>query len=315
MSTKHLAASISAALALLVAGLMADAPSVRAAFLPGPPGGVLSGGDGEDESEVDEESDSGAPTLLTPEQINRIRYMELRAMRDPDAKFPDPVTVKISVDTIEEFLKSMEGDLIFEGRRKFMKLTPAQKLHQIAYYKGTEYADKVKIKSDPAVFKDFKRNVMPKVLRTCATVGCHTTASRENVGLRLYKDPKRSNSTTYTNFVTLNDYTFGEEDDPLSLINRDLPDESMLLSYMLRKEEVIAGERHPGNVKYRAAFQSRGVIGYKNILRWIRSLKHPAEDYGLHPQEDDEDRDEGSEMESGDDGKRQKTDRPSKPRR
>ena len=53
MSTKHLAASISAALALLVAGLMADEPSVRAAFLPGPPGGVLSGGDEEDELEVD----------------------------------------------------------------------------------------------------------------------------------------------------------------------------------------------------------------------------------------------------------------------
>lgn len=312
MKTKCLWASTLAALALFVAVLVVGGPSADAAFSPGPPGGVLGGGGQIDEPGGEKKPDSKAPLLLTPEQINRIRYMELLAMRDPDAKHPDPVTVKIPDETIEEFLESMEGDSVFEGRRKFMKLTPPQKLHQIAYYKGAEYADKVTIKSDPVVFKDFKRKIMPKVLRTCSTAGCHTTSGDENLGLRLYKDPKRSNSTTYTNFVTLSEYKIGVDESVQYLIDRELPDESLLLAYMLPKEEVTAGSRHPGDVKYRPAFQTRGAIGYKNFLRWIKSLKHPFEDYGLHPPEDHQDLDKGPEKESGDVGKRDEADKATK---
>ena len=76
-----------------------------------------------------EEEASTAPKLLTPAQINRIRFMELRGMRLRTDR-PDAVTVKIPRETIEEFLESLKGDPGFRNhrrtRREFMKLTPPE---------------------------------------------------------------------------------------------------------------------------------------------------------------------------------------------
>ena len=70
----------------------------------------------------------------------------------------------------------MEGDSRFLGKRNrqaFLKKTATQKLHIIAQCKGDLFADKVEIRTDPEVFVEFRRNVMPFVLRGCATNGCH----------------------------------------------------------------------------------------------------------------------------------------------
>ncbi|MFQ5424148.1 MAG: hypothetical protein ACE5F9_09230 [Phycisphaerae bacterium] len=230
--------------------------------------------------------DEKAPKLLTRTQINRIRYMELRAMRlGLDAKRPDAVVVKIPRETIEAFLDDMSGHPDFRGKRTrqaFMRLTPPQKLHQIAIYKGADYVDKVEILSDPDVFKTFKRKVMPVVLRSCATAGCHTATNDEAVGLRLYKDPKRAVATTYTDFITLSSFTIGDDEHQRSLIDRAFPEQSLVLTYLLPPKDVEPNLRHPGDVRYRHEFQSRGATAYKTMLAWIRSLKHPFEGYGLH---------------------------------
>lgn len=223
---------------------------------------------------------------LTEKEISRIRFMELRGMRVASRK-PDRVMVKVPQKAVEDFLKEMEGHPDFRGdkaRRAFRKCTPAQKLHYIAHYtkdseeRSARFADRVEIKSDPEVFVEFRQNIMPIVLRGCASPKCHNSANEsELMRLRFFKDPKKSASTTYANFLVLNEAELGLS----RLIDRGQPENSLLLTFMLPSEEVKMGNRHPGEMKMKPVFRSRKARGFKRILKWISSLKHPAGDYGV----------------------------------
>jgi hypothetical protein len=227
----------------------------------------------EDDEDVDDDELQVAAELrkLTPEEINRIRYMELRAMRLRTSR-PDRVSVRISRETIEEFLVEMEGDSRFVGKRNrqaFLKQTATQKLHVIAQLKGSAFADKVEIQTDPEVFVEFRRNVMPYVLRGCATNGCHGQANEDAVGFRLFKDPKKTAPTTYANFVILSDLAVGAG----RVLDRAQPQDSLLLTYMLPRSEVKVEQRHPGDVELKPIFQSRKTARFKRIEKWIGSLR------------------------------------------
>ena len=238
---------------------------------------------GDEDADDDEPRTAAELKKLTPEQINRIRYMELRAMR-MRTSVPDRVSVKIPRDTVDEFLLEMEGDERFLGKRNrqaFLKKTATQKLHIIAQCRGAAFADKVKIRTDPEVFVEFRRNVMPFVLRGCATNGCHGQANEDAVGFRLFKDPKKTAATTYANFVILSDLRAGGG----QVLDRGRPEDSLLLTYMLPKSEVKVRRRHPGDVEYKPLYQSRKTARYKRIEKWIGSLRprltHDSEDYGV----------------------------------
>lgn len=252
----------------------------------------------DDADDEDEELEPGQPPKLkklTDAQINRIRYLELRGMR-LKTSMPDRVQVKIPRDVIDEFLIEMEGHPDFRGkksRRAFLKKTPPQKLHVIAQYKGADYAEKVEIQSDPEVFVEYRRSVLPTVLRGCATSGCHAPTNEQAFGFRLFKDPKRTDATAYANYIILNDLSVGRQ----QMINRGEPEKSLLLTYLLPRKEVKVEFRHPGDVDYKPVFQSRKAPRFKRIQNWISVLKHPAEDYGVHliprppliPEEDEDD--------------------------
>ena len=228
----------------------------------------------------EEDSESAKIRKLTSAEINRIRFMELRGMRMRTEQ-PDRVTVKIPRAVVDDFLVEMEGDDAFKGeqaRREFRKLTPAQKLHAIAIYRGAPYANRVEILSDPEVFVEFRKQVMPTVLQSCATAGCHSPGAGEEVRFTFFKDPKKSPETTYANFILLNDLFV----DGNPVINRDHTEDSLLLTYLLPAKDVKPELRHPGEAGPKPAFQSRGALGYKRIQKWIAALKHPAADYDVH---------------------------------
>ncbi|QDV90630.1 hypothetical protein RAS2_17110 [Phycisphaerae bacterium RAS2] len=218
---------------------------------------------------------------LTNKEISRIRYMELRGMRMRTTQ-PDRVTVKVPREIVDEFLVSMEGHPDFaeeRNRRDFLKQTPPQKLHAIAFYKREEFADKVEILTDPEVYAEFKRNVLPPILRSCATSGCHGPgAPVDQVKFRLFKDPKKTNSALYGNFILLNE--LGHKGRPL--INRAQVSNSLMLTYLLPESEVRPELRHPGNIKLKPLFRSRSAMGFKRIEAWIASLRNPPSDYGVH---------------------------------
>ena len=179
-------------------------------------------------------------------------------------------------------------------RREFLKKTPPQKLHIMAKYRGPDYADRVEIRNDPEIFVEFRRHVLPTLLRTCATSGCHSPTNEEAFGFRLFKDPKKTDATVYANFIIVNDLERGRQ----RMIDRGQPEDSLLLTYMLPKKDVKVEFRHPGDVDYKPVFQSRKAPRLKRIQRWIASLKHPAEDYGVRliprPPMDQEEEDDAS---------------------
>jgi hypothetical protein len=239
-----------------------------------------------DDEPDDAPADDAAPTpptglrKLTREEINRIRYMELRGMRLRTNQ-PDRVTVKIPRQTIDEFLVDMEGHPDFRGersRRAFRKLTAPQKLHHIAYYKGAKYADKVEIKSDPEVFVEFRKQVLPIALRGCAKPSCHASTNEdETIRFRLFKDPKKTPATIFADFIVLNDLEVGV----CRVIDRSQPENSLLLTYMLPPKDVKPEMRHPGGFELKPVFRSRKTAGFRRIQKWIASLKHPQEKYGV----------------------------------
>lgn len=232
---------------------------------------------------------------LTSEEIQRIRFLELRAFRLTTDR-PDRVTVKIPRQTVDDFLLDMEGEEGWRGddaRREFRKLTPPQKLHIMAKERREKYIGRLEIQSDPDIFVEFRKQVMPMVLRGCATTGCHSPSYPDDVRFGLFKDPKKAPATTYANFIMLNDLDV----DGMQLINRVQPDRSLLLTYMLPEKEVKPELRHPGGVSYRPIFQTRTAPAYKKIERWIATLRQPPPDYGVSfvdraptsiPAEDDE---------------------------
>ncbi len=234
-----------------------------------------------DEPEPAEEPESLALRKLTTAEINRIRYMELRGMRLPEDPAPDRVQVKLPRDTIDQFLLEMEGHPDFRGkraRREFLKKTAPQKLHLISQYKGVDYADKVEIKSDPEVFVEFRRQIMPIVLRSCVTSGCHAPTNEASPSdFALFNDPKRTPATTYANLLVLSEYQRRGS----RMVDRGHPEDSLLLCYMLPPKDVKVELRHPGDVEFKPVFQSRRAPKFRRIQEWISSLKHPATDYGV----------------------------------
>ena len=231
----------------------------------------------------DNTPESASLRRLTEKEVSRIRYLELRGIRLRKEDAPDRVIVEIPKNTVDDFLVEMQGHKDFQEeatRKAFLKLTPAQKLHYIAAYKGAAYADRVLIKSDPEVFVEFKkRDFLKKIIvNGCATSGCHGKNNDSSVGFHLFDDPKQTAAKVYADFVILNDLQVGGA----LMINRAHPEDSLLLSYMLPQKDVVPALRHPGKVEYRPIFRNKNAEGYKRLEKWITSLKHPSENYGVH---------------------------------
>lgn len=227
---------------------------------------------------------------ITPKQINRIRFMELRAAREKavgtDDLPVDRVVVQIPKDTIERFLTWKQGSPGFQGeraRKRFLKMTPPEKLAVIAYWAREtpdefSYADSVEIKTDPEVMVEFRRRLMPPLLANCATANCHGSSNVEAVKMRLYNDAKRSDATTYANFVTLREWVVNGR----PLIDPRNPEKSLLLAYTLRTD--MTPDHHPGKQPIKPMFQRGNEVGYKHLEKWIVSLRqlHEVDGYGFH---------------------------------
>jgi hypothetical protein len=243
-----------------------------------------------DDPAVADDAAAGGEGLreLTPEEINWIRFMELRGMRLKTSQ-PDRVKAEVPRETVERFLTEMADDPQFreddypfrskKNQKEFRKMTSAQKVHWIARYSQTKFADEIEIKSDPEVFVTFKKQVLPMIVRTCAKQsGCHaSTGEDESIQFRLFEGTKRPARRLYANFLMMND-THVED---LPMIDRSRPTDSLLLTYLLPADVTKSASRHPGKDTFKPPFKSRKAPGFRRIEQWIRSLKHPAEDYGV----------------------------------
>ena len=213
----------------------------------------------------------GQVPALSPEQINLIRQVELQ----PADATRSRARPRFENDVLRRYVQDQKG-LEF---RQFNTQNDVQKaLTLIAA--GEPYQQDVIINNDPLGVLEYRRDVEQFVLNGCATSGCHGGAGAgNNGGFVLYPAP-RDEPTSYTNFFVLNTYVRQEADPaggafgggPLSrrMIDREKPDESLLLNYMLPPDR--APVPHPTVEGYNGIVPDVNNRNFQATRNWIGNV-------------------------------------------
>lgn len=220
--------------------------------------------------------------IVSDADIRRIRWME---MMDEE---PRPLSVQFKSNVIQRFLDAMEGIAGYttrEDRRDFMLLSPTEKVQRIRKETGDKFAEDIITKSDPKRMADFDRHVLPVVLSGCATAACHGNAA--NSRFVLYTDRVMSKNKVYTNYLIMHDHAVGGK----RLINRDRPEQSLLLTYGFRELPTVLGNldrsfKHPlvgeqKNLEIREVFRGATDPRFRTVRDWLKSLSALEPDYGI----------------------------------
>lgn len=204
--------------------------------------------------------------LIPMEDIYHIRLQELRK--------DDSVVVEFKNDVLDRYIATLENP---DEVSRFRNMPPAAKALAIRkkFQRSDDAAkwfDDIVIKTDPKFMTEFRTKVWPLVRQQCATVECH---GGDNARGKLRLVTGLSNERTdYTNFVILDGYKNADG----AMIDRDTPEDSLLLQYGLPKD--TASQHHPKAIK--TVFTSTRATQYKDIKDWISKLvPTPHPDYRL----------------------------------
>ncbi len=218
-------------------------------------------------------------SLLSEDEINRIRLAELQP-RDAES----PPTIRFDNRVLQRFVES-RPDLEFAD---FNRSNDVEKTLDILENGTPEMRDDIRILTDPGSLLQFKRQIHTALIESCATSACH---GGENAGrFVLYPNPK-TDEVIYTNFYTLTraDAEFpdpaagafgGEGNLVRRMIDRDVPDQSLLLRFMLPPRDVEWG--HPEVNGFRPRFPNSNEPQFLVLRDWIiNTLERAEEDYGI----------------------------------
>jgi hypothetical protein len=210
---------------------------------------------------------SSAPIQLrqvTPDEINEIRFDEWQ-----DGQFK--VQARVNADARKAFI-----DETGIPANVFVKMTPAQQAWMI-YNQRTkdgvppkDLFDGIRLLADPPALLKYRQVVQHQVVAGCAASNCH---GGDNAGsFKLF--PGDSDAAVYTDFLILNKYGLTVDGKAYPMINRDQPQESLLLSEMLAPE--LATVPHPKTDGYRGMCHTRADPKYVAVLTWIRDDLNPV---------------------------------------
>jgi hypothetical protein len=220
--------------------------------------------------------------VVTDEEIQTMRRIELGLGR------PDRVQVRfLTVPDVAKTADTAFADEFFAANRQeraaFMKRIPAERAWFILSQPGREHARRygpyIQINSDPEVFAEFERGVLPVIQAGCASAQCH---GGENArGFRLFTGRRLSKNQVYTNYLILNSYAQDGRKGPEKLIDRAMGHHSLLLFYGLKNPMV--NELTPGvhPVPIDPVYRSDRDPKYERILRWINMLSVVPPEYGI----------------------------------
>lgn len=223
--------------------------------------------------------EAAAAPLLSEADIQKLRWAEFR-----EEWPPEEVRVEFERGFLERFVEEYKADRFFadpQRQRFFLKQMPAGlKLQTIIRMAGgaeaaqRRYQDQVRILGDPFVFSEFKRVVSPYLLRNCGSAQCH--GGPNPPAYRVVTERAMTPATLYTNFFLLDSHrTAGG-----LLLDRDRPDESLLLQYGLPPDQAVVS--HPRTTTpIRPVFRGPGDPQYRAIRAWITLLRIPHPDYGI----------------------------------
>ncbi|HEX8342375.1 MAG TPA: hypothetical protein VF624_15840 [Tepidisphaeraceae bacterium] len=218
--------------------------------------------------------------LLAPDQINRIKQVE---MREND----DKLRFNFKNGVAKKFVDNDPG--LGMKFTEFSRLPKAQQASLIIK-NGGELARDVEITNDPDVLLTFRKDVMPLVLQGCATSGCHNGQS-EAAGKFALVSPANDHAAVYSNFVVLNSYrqqfrvpAGGESSifaaSTAQMIDRTQPEKSLILQYALPQQG--AELKHPVVKNYNGILRGgTNDAKYANIRNFVGALNKTPVDYGF----------------------------------
>ncbi|MBI5863308.1 MAG: hypothetical protein HZB38_02100 [Planctomycetes bacterium] len=218
------------------------------------------------------------PPVLSERDILRLKLTEYPLDGDPQ-----PVNVEFLKKKGEPTVENAVAQILRDDssaeigwERTLEKGRPPEKLQLILRTTGLRFADRIHIRGDTATFNAFRKQVLPTVMRGCGRNGCHGGTSTA-----YFRFPTGSQSTeefVYTSFAVLD--TIQTRSGPM--IDRDLPEESALLKYLM-PPPANAAPLHPivKSGKLLPAIESRESKDYREIAEWISSLRVPKQEYGL----------------------------------
>lgn len=203
---------------------------------------------------------------VTPAEINRIRQLEWRADQQ------EAVRVQIEPEARRKFL----AGYVDISPPDFNALSPQSQAALILDKGRPEVKTGVLITSDPATMVEFKKSVNRVILQSCASVACHGSAK---TGPFVLVNPAANNAAVYTNFLILQDSWQEVKGAKRPLIDRNYPETSLLVQYLLPAD--LADTPHPEVPNYRGAVRTKNDPRYTAILNWIQSLNPVAPPYNI----------------------------------
>lgn len=221
------------------------------------------------------------PPKLSARDINRLKLYEL-----PLDGEPEKVNVELRKKRGEAAIEDAVRRLIEDGadadpdwRRILERGRPYEKLQLIRRVTKMQFADRMVIKGDTEKFEAFRRRVLPLVIRGCARSGCHG-GTGPAAWFRLPSGAQSTEEFAYSSF-----YILDLIHTPIGpMLNRDLPEDSALLKYMLPSKsgpDARATPLHPPvrNQPVGAVIERTDSRQYKEVLEWISSLRVPHPGY------------------------------------
>lgn len=218
------------------------------------------------------------PPPLSTRDITRLKLSEYPLDGDPQ-----PVNVEFTKKRGEPTLESLVSKFLADNKsdeRDWEKILergqPAEKLQLILRTTSFKYADRINIRGDTETFSDFRKKVLPIVMRGCGRSGCH--GGNATYYFRFPSGAQSADDFVYTAFYILD--TINTPHGPM--IDRDIPEESALLKYLLAPREAAA-PIHPTikHTKILPAIENRESREYGQIIDWIASLRSPKPEYKL----------------------------------
>lgn len=222
---------------------------------------------------------------LTDAQMALVRRAELQ---DRDAMAGgDRPKISFRDGVVKRFAES-QIDLDFREFNRADDVTKALRIIREA--REPEMIEDVQVSTHPMGLLEYLRRVEPIILNGCATSECHGGAAAASFALH---PQAREDSTSYTNFYILNTTTVraaaGEkgvfdadaaEPRVRRLIDRTLPEQSLLLSYMLPRNKTRSP--HPLVKNYNGLVLSSDAAHYQIVRRWLVEFLGPQpRDYGF----------------------------------
>lgn len=206
--------------------------------------------------------------VLDADQINFIKQGEIR---DSDSgltfKFENDIEKRYAAITGRTFnavhqLKPYERFRMMQADRQV----------------GLGLIKDIRIARDPGAMNEYRTQVQRIVLTGCATANCHSGNALVPAGTFWLHSPAENEATTYTNFFILATRQFpvimsNGTKTSRTLINRDIPDLSLLLQYGLSAD--VSRFPHPVVPGFKAPFKSTDDPRFKVVQNWIESTLTP----------------------------------------